>query len=163
MATVKTKGDIVLLALRKAAIASNSTLTEPEPQMVDDALTDLELMIAEWENEGIHIGFYFADDEYGPDTNEDHKVLPGDINAVAFCLAKRILTDSLRAVPDSLATQADSAYTAMLYRQVRVPPLVRRNDMPRGQGNKAWATTGRFYVEPDIQNDLETGDGTPIA
>ncbi|MCU6204661.1 packaged DNA stabilization gp4 family protein, partial [Enterobacter cloacae] len=45
MATTLTKGDIVLFALRKPAIASNATLTDVEPQSVEDAIQDLENMM----------------------------------------------------------------------------------------------------------------------
>lgn len=160
MATVTTKGDLVLVALRKAGLASRSTLVQPEPEMVEDALTDLELMIAEWENKGIRLGYQFADEQLGADTGDDHGLLQGDINSVALCLAQRILTDVNRVVPQSLATQARDAYEAMLYRQVEIPTLQRRNDMPVGQGNKGWGSFDRFYVEPD---PLTTGDGTPIT
>ncbi|WOZ57839.1 peptidoglycan hydrolase [Shewanella phage ZP9] len=148
MATVTTKGDIVLLALRKAALASNSTLTQPEPEMVDDALTDLELMLAEWLNKSIDIGFAFADPLVGPDTGDDHGIESGNVNAVAFNLAKRILTDNLRPVPDSLAAQAVEAYESLLYTTLTIPSLQRRNDMPVGKGNKPVSSRGRFYIEP---------------
>lgn len=148
MATVTTKGDIVLMALRKAAIASNSTLTQPEPQMVDDALTDMELMLAEWGNKSIDVGYIFADPLIGPDTQDEHGVQSGNINAIAFNLAKRILTDNLRAVPDSLASQAADAYESLLYTTLQIPSLVRRDDMPVGKGNKPCSSRGRFYIEP---------------
>ena len=163
MATVTTKGDIVLVALRKAGLASNSTIVQPEPEMVDDALTDLELMLSEWENEGIRLGFIFSDEFEGPDTGDDHGLLPGDINSVAFCLAQRILTDTLRPVPPSLASQARSAYEAMLYRQIEIPPLQRRNDMPRGSGNKEFGGYGRFYVEIGEEDEITTQDGSQIV
>lgn len=159
MATVTTKGDLVLVALRKAGLASRSTLVQPEPEMVEDALTDLELMIAEWENKGIRLGYHFADEQLGADTGDDHGLLPGDINSVALCLAQRILTDVNRVVPQSLAVQARDAYEAMQYRQIEVPSLQRRNDMPTGQGNRGAFGGGRFYCEVD---PVETGDGTDI-
>lgn len=158
MATVTTKGDLVLIALRKSGLASNSSLTQPEPEMIDDALTDLELMIAEWENKGIRLGFVFSPVDAGPDTGDLHGLLPGDVNSVAMCLAQRILTDTLRPVPPSLAAQSRDAYEAMLYRQIEIPELVRRNDMPRGAGNKEWCGNGRFYVEPDNTETLQTQD-----
>ena len=159
MATVTTKGDIVILALRKSAIASNSTLTEPEPQMVEDALTDLELFMYEIENMAVTVGYLFSDPDIGPDTNDLHGMSMGDVNGIALNLAKRILTDVLKPVPDSLATQAQQAYDAILYRVIDIPQLQRRNDMPRGIGNKAFGYWDRFYHETD---PLTTGDGTPI-
>lgn len=43
-----TKGDIVRAALRKLGVASDATLTDVEPQSMQDAVEDLELMMAEW-------------------------------------------------------------------------------------------------------------------
>ncbi len=48
MATVLTKGEIVLFALRKFAIASNASLTDVEPQSIEDGVNDLEDMMSEW-------------------------------------------------------------------------------------------------------------------
>ncbi|MDU1356775.1 MAG: packaged DNA stabilization gp4 family protein, partial [Citrobacter freundii] len=38
---IATKGDLVRAALRKLAIASNATLTDVEPQSMQDAVDDL--------------------------------------------------------------------------------------------------------------------------
>ncbi len=43
-----TKGDLVLAALRKLGVASNATLTDVEPQSMEDGVNDLEMMMAEW-------------------------------------------------------------------------------------------------------------------
>lgn len=48
MPKILTKGDVVLFALRKCAVASNATLTDVEPQSIADGLDDLEAMMAEW-------------------------------------------------------------------------------------------------------------------
>ena len=40
----KTKGDLVLKALRKAGLYSNATLTDADPQAIEDAINDLEDM-----------------------------------------------------------------------------------------------------------------------
>ena len=41
----KTKGDLVLKALRKAGLYSNATLTDADPQAIEDAINDLEDMM----------------------------------------------------------------------------------------------------------------------
>ena len=45
----KTKGDLVLKALRKAGLYSNATLTDADPQAIEDAINDLEDMMAAWQ------------------------------------------------------------------------------------------------------------------
>lgn len=69
---ITTKGDLVLAALRKIGIASNATLTDVEPQSVEDGVNDLEMMMAEWfqDGNGIDAGYVF--------TPEDTPVDPGD-------------------------------------------------------------------------------------
>lgn len=47
MTKLLTKGEIVLFALRKAGIASDTTNTEVEPQSFEDGMTDLEDLMAE--------------------------------------------------------------------------------------------------------------------
>ncbi len=60
MATVLTKGEIVLFALRKFAIASNASLTDVEPQSIEDGVNDLEDMMSEWMINPGDIGYAFA-------------------------------------------------------------------------------------------------------
>ncbi len=49
---IKTKGDLVRAALRKLGVASDATLTDIEPQSMQDAVDDLEAMMAEWYQDG---------------------------------------------------------------------------------------------------------------
>lgn len=57
---IKTKGDLVRAALRKLGVASDATLTDVEPQSMQDAVDDLEAMMAEWyqDGKGIVTGMY---------------------------------------------------------------------------------------------------------
>lgn len=155
----KTKGDIVLLALRRAGIASSATLTQPEPQSVADALDDLELMVAELEGAGILLGYNFAPDNAPPDAGDDSGLQAGDINAIAYMLAKQVLIDNLRPVPDELANAANRSYEVICIRRIHVPQLQRRNDMPVGTGNKHGSSRERFYVEKEII----TAEGNPLT
>ncbi len=49
---IKTKGDLARAALRKLGVASDATLTDIEPQSMQDAVDDLEAMMAEWYQDG---------------------------------------------------------------------------------------------------------------
>ena len=72
----KTKGDLVLKALRKAGLYSNATLTDADPQAVEDAVNDLEDMMAAWQAKGIELGYLFAD------SANDVMPLPGDDSGI---------------------------------------------------------------------------------
>lgn len=70
-----TKGDLVLAALRKLGVASNATLTDVEPQSMEDGVNDLEMMMAEWlggdASQGINVGYIFADADVAPDPGDE--------------------------------------------------------------------------------------------
>ncbi|WP_348250999.1 packaged DNA stabilization gp4 family protein, partial [Salmonella enterica] len=45
---IKTKGDLARAGLRKLGVGSDATLTDIEAQSMQDAVDDLEAMMAEW-------------------------------------------------------------------------------------------------------------------
>ncbi len=141
----KLKGDIALLALRRAGIASSATLTQPEPASVGDALEDLELMMAQWLAGGIDIGYLPTDP---PQPDDESGLELWAIEPVALKLAEKALIDNLRPIPDALASQIQRGYELVCLQVAVTPSLKRRNDMPVGAGNKAWpGGWDRFYVE----------------
>ena len=143
----KTKGDIALLALRRAGIASSATLTQPEPASVGDALEDLELMMAQWLADGIDIGYLPTDP---PQPDDESGLELWAVEPVALKLAEKALIDNLRAIPDALASQIQRGYELVCSQVAVIPSLTRRNDMPVGAGNKSWFSgRDRFYTEED--------------
>lgn len=81
-----TKGDLVLAALRKLGVASDATLTDVEPQSMEDGVNDLEMMMAEWlggdDSPGISVGYIFADAEVAPSPGDEHGLSNNALNAV---------------------------------------------------------------------------------
>ena len=143
----KTKGDIALLALRRAGIASSATLTQPEPASIGDALEDLELMMAQWLVDGIDIGYLPTDP---PQPDDESGLELWAVEPVAIKLAEKVLIDNLRAIPDALASQIQRGYELICSQVAVIPSLARRNDMPVGAGNKPWFSgRDRFYIEED--------------
>lgn len=151
MPTVK-KSKIVRLALRKAGIASTTTLTVADPQTVQDALEDLEGMAGLWRKTGFDIGYLFSPND-PPSENEDSGIDEDLYLAVALQLSRQILIDNQRDVPDELANQAHSAMIQLRAAFYKPSYLQRRNDMPTGAGNSKSAEWGRFYH----QNSVEDG------
>lgn len=143
----KTKGDIALLALRRAGIASSATLTQPEPASVGDALEDLELMMAQLLVDGVDIGYLPTDP---PQPDDESGLELWAVEPVSLKLAEKVLIDNLRPVPDALASQIQRGYELVCSQVAVIPSLARRNDMPVGAGNKAWFSgRDRFYIEED--------------
>lgn len=77
-------------------------------------------------------------------------IIPAWANdGVALKLAVQVCMDNVIQPSDALLTAADSAYQTICIALTKVPPLERRNDMPRGSGNKSAFTWNRFYIEKD--------------
>lgn len=146
MATTLTKGEIVLFALRKAGIASNATLTDVEPQSVEDAIHDLEDMMAEWLINPGEIGYIFAEDEAEPMPDDDSGLLRGYKQAVGYQLMLRIMSDYALEPTSRQETSAAKAYDALLTATLKIPSMRRRSDFPVGQGNDyGCLSSDRYY------------------
>lgn len=105
----QTKGDIVRAALRKLGIASDATLTDVEPQSMADAVEDLEMMMADWyqDGRGIVTGYFFSDDDNPPAEGDDHGMRSSSVSAVVHNLALRIAPDYVVIPPDKVVTTAN--------------------------------------------------------
>lgn len=147
----KTKGDLVLKALRKAGLYSDATLTDAEPQSVQDNLHDLEDMMAQWKVKGIDLDYQFVDsdnDEH-PMPDDDSGIPAWANDAVSLKLAINFCLDNVIQPSDALLTAADAAYQSLCIALTKVPPLQRRNDMPTGSGNRGAFSWNRFYIESE--------------
>lgn len=124
----KTKGDLVLKALRKAGLYSSATLTDADPQAIEDAINDLEDMMAAWQAKGIELGYQFADTENGimPLPDDDSGIPAWANDGVALKLAVQVCMDNVIQPSDALLTAADSAYQTICIALTKIPPLERR-------------------------------------
>ncbi|HAT4516375.1 packaged DNA stabilization gp4 family protein [Serratia marcescens] len=155
-----TKGDLVNAALRKLGIASNATLTDVEPQSVEDAVNDLEMMMAEWlggdDSPGIDVGYIFSAPDIAPDPGDDHGMKNNAINAVITNLACRIAPDYAQEATAKLITTARYGKE----RLVKLSAMARAqsakcksgypNRMPIGSGNRLATWNGwNFFHKKD--------------
>lgn len=148
MAMTLTKGDVVLFALRKAGVASDATLTDAEPQSVEDGIHDLEDMMSELQITFGDLGYKFSLEDEQPAPGDDSGLPRKYKQAIGYQLLLRILTDyGLEPTPRQEAS-ASSSYDALLLDTLKVPSIDRRGDMPVGQGNKYTALgADSYYVE----------------
>lgn len=145
-----TKGEIVESALRKAVISSTESLFQAAPQETMDALQDLEAMVAQWKMAGLNIGYVFSDSNF-PNGNEDTGLDLGFKMPLSLCLARYMLIDNNRPIPQDLGRQATKAERDIRIAFYVPTPLKRRNDMPTGEGNKTWNQAGKFYYDGSDQ------------
>ncbi|MFN6957745.1 packaged DNA stabilization gp4 family protein [Proteus mirabilis] len=148
---ITTKGELVVAALRKLGVASDATLTDIEPQSLEDGVVDLESMMYEWfeDGAGIHTGYKFADEDTPIDQGDEHGLNKQAINAVIYNLATRI-------APDYQISPLDKVITTARYgkeRLMRSCALKRAKNarshhpdgFPIGSGNRLLTMTGQRY------------------
>lgn len=143
----KTKGDLVLKALRKAGLYSETTVTLAEPQDISNALIDLEDMMAAWQANGIELGYNFAPDNEKPTPHDESGLPAWAYEGVSLKLAVQMCIDNVIVPSDILLTAADNAYQTICISLTTIPSLARRSDMPRGAGNKGAFARNKFYNE----------------
>lgn len=143
-----TKGEIVLFALRKAGVASDATLTDAEPQSVEDGIHDLEDMMSELQITFGDLGYKFSLEDEQPAPGDDSGLPRKYKQAIGYQLLLRILTDYGLEPTSRQEASASSSYDALLLDTLKVPSIDRRGDMPVGQGNKYTALgADSYYVE----------------
>lgn len=147
---IQTKGDLVRAALRKLGLASDATLTDVEPQSMQDGVNDLESMMADWydDGSGIDVGYIFTDPEFPPAEGDDHGMPESAVSAVYHNLAVRIAPDyQIAALPKVVAVARNGKERltgkAVLSKGKRAPYPSR---MPIGSGNSIATLNGwHFY------------------
>lgn len=157
-----TKGDIVTTALRWAGISSSGSLLKPKAQAVDNSLFDLEDLMALLDGQGIRLGYMFADPDIGPLPDDDSGIPDWSKVGVCASLAEFMLMSRDLPVTNGVLMRKSQGMDVIQALTHTVPKLNRRNDMPTGAGYKR-TTTGRFYIEPPIDDPLTTDDGDIIV
>lgn len=156
---IATKGDIVLAALRKLGVASDATLTDVEPQSMQDGVDDLETMMAEWyqDGKGIITGYAFTDPDNPPAEGDDHGMRSSAVSAVIHNLACRIAPDyaiepTAKVITTARYGKERLVKGAALSRAKRAPYPSRA---PIGSGNKL-ATMNGWHYFPGEKSDDDT-------
>lgn len=160
---IATKGDIVRAALRKLGVASDATLTDVEPQSIQDGVDDLETMMAEWyqDGKGIITGYEFTDSDNPPAEGDDHGMRSSAVSAVVFNLACRIAPDYAIEPTAKVITTARNGKELLvkstaISRAKRAPYPSRS---PIGSGNKL-ATLNGWHFFPGEQKDADPATGS---
>ena len=154
-----TKGDIVRAALRKLGVASDATLTDVEPQSMQDAVEDLELMMAEWyqDGNGIVAGYLFSDLDIPPADGDSHGIRTSAISAVIHNLAVRIAPDYAVEPSAKVVTTArygkEQLYKYSAMNRAKRAPYPSR--MPVGSGNRG-VTLNEIHYYPGERPDADS-------
>lgn len=163
---IATKGDLVRAALRKLGVASDATLTDVEPQSMQDGVDDLESMMAEWyqDGKGIITGYVFSDSANPPAEGDAHGMRESAVSAVFHNLACRIAPDyALEATAKIIASARHGK--ELLYKQTALERAKRApypNRMPIGSGNNLANLNGWHFFpgeKPDADSATTSDEG----
>lgn len=155
---IATKGDIVRAALRKLGVASDATLTDIEPQSIQDGVDDLETMMAEWyqDGKGIITGYEFTDPDNPPAEGDDHGMRSSAVSAVIHNLACRIAPDYGMEAAAKIITTArygkEQLVKSTAFSRAKRAPYPSR--MPIGSGN-SFATLNGWHFFPGEHKDAD--------
>ncbi|HDL6959129.1 TPA: packaged DNA stabilization gp4 family protein [Yersinia enterocolitica] len=157
---ISTKGDLVRAALRKLGVASDATLTDVEPQSVEDAVNDLEAMMAEWYQDGAGIitGYVFSAADTPPDEGDEHGLKNTEVSAVYHNLACRIAPDYLIETTSKVVAVAKYG-KELLYKKTALDRAKRApypSRMPIGSGNNIATLNGWHFFPGELPDDNST-------
>lgn len=151
-----TKQDLVLAALTEIGIASSSFQILPDELV--SAVNRLDAMMAEWDAQGIHLGYPLATPTT-TDVDQDTGVYPYAVEAITLNLAVRLAPAYGRDVMADTKASAKAAKSTVIMRMTAPPLMALPTTMPRGQGSKPWLDTGNPFVAADEENITVAQEG----
>jgi hypothetical protein len=133
---------------------------ELTPEETNGALVLLDALMAEWQNEGIYLGYALPTSPGDSDLDDPSGLPDYAVRAVWTNLAVARAAAFGKAVPPTLQVAAMQS-KSKLYAQAAIPPQQQlRGSMPIGAGNKYWAAPGRRFVRPPDLSPVQTsGNG----
>jgi hypothetical protein len=152
-----TKRQFVEKAFGKIGMAGY--IFDLQPEQLQDALRDLDSMMAAWNAKGIRLGYPMPSSPENSDLDEETNVPDAANEAIYYSLGVRIAPDYGKTVPQSVAFFAKQAYDQLL--ALAALPMERQfpNTMPAGAGNKPWRVQDEPFLRGPCEPLLTGGDG----
>lgn len=118
------------------------------PEQLQDALSDLDSMMAAWNAKGIRIGYPMPSSPGNSDLDEQTSVPDSANEAIYYSLGVRIAPDFGKTVPQSVAFFAKQAYDQLLAIATLPPQKQLPQTMPSGAGSKPWRNNDSPFIRP---------------
>lgn len=118
------------------------------PEQLQDALRDLDSMMAAWNARGIRIGYPMPSSPKNSDLDEETNVPDSANEAIYYSLGVRIAPDYGKTVPQSVAFFAKTSYDTLLSIAAVPPEKQFPGTMPAGAGNKPWRNQDDPFLNP---------------
>ena len=145
-----TKRDIINQAFAEIGMADY--VFDLQPQQLDNALRQLDMMMATWNGKGIRIGYPLPSSPGGSDLDENTGVTDMALEAMYLNLAIRISSGYGKAVSPETKAAAKYAYTQLLGRSaLPIEMQIGNQTVPSGAGNKGW----RYYNNPYLRQPTD--------
>ncbi len=149
-----TKGDLVQSALNEIGIADYDF--DIAPEQTQSALQRLDSMMAQWDSEGLKLGYPIPSTALGSTLDQDSGVPDVSWEAIITNLAIRIAPSYGKVVlPDTKMTAKNGIDT--LYSMFALAPEMQIPSMPKGAGYK---TNNPFFSDPT--DTLKDGDSAEL-
>lgn len=147
-----TKGVILQMAYDEIAITNGVFSVSPEMQRL--ALNRLDSLMAEWEADGIVLGYDYPA-TYGESLPADDSGLQDAVvQAVSCNLAKRIAPTIGKMVSGETKKAAARGEQMLRVRTLTVPSMSLPSRLPKGQGNRTWLHESPFFETSDAESAL---------
>lgn len=153
-----TKRQFVTAAFEEIGLADY--VFDLQPEQLEGALRRLDAMIAEWNAQGVRLGYAMPSSPQNSDLDEQTNVPDSAWEAIITNLAVRIAPGYGKTVSPDTKAIAKNAYNVLLQRATF--PLEKQlpETMPIGQGNKPWRWDNP-YVYPPV-DPVDAGPDGPI-
>lgn len=154
-----TKNDLVRQALKKLAVTGFDY--EVDPSESESALVELESMMAEWDGQGIRVGYNLANSPEEANGADDSGVLDFSRNAIIYNLALRVAPEYGKEPSPAVVSGAGQSISRLLTAIAYIPTVKYPRRMPRGSGNtlRDRGYRSRYYLE---QEKIDVENGGPL-
>lgn len=155
-----TKRQFVVKAFGKIGLAS--FVFDLSPEQEQDALSDLDSMMATWNTDGIRVGYPLPSSQAVSSLDQATDVPDSANEAIFSGLAIRLAPGYGKTVSPDTKVIAKQAYDT-LYSKAQGEPIEQQlpSTLPAGAGNKGWRNNqGPFVTPPD--DPLTTGQDSAI-
>jgi P22 tail accessory factor len=151
-----TKKQLILLAYDELALGAEFDISPEEEQT---ALLRLDNMMAQWDEDGIRLGYLFSASPDDSDIDAQAGIPDGSVMAVVSNLALNLAPSHGKVASGQTRKNASEGYSRLLSaaampRQQQMP-----SSLPQGAGKRTYFThPGPFFCGPD-ENPLRIAQG----
>jgi len=131
-----------------------------QPEQLESAMRRLDAMLAEWNANGVRLGYSMPSSPQDSDLSEPTFSPDSAWEAVITNLAVRIAPSYGKAVSPDTKMIAKQAYNTLLQRATFPLEQQLPQTMPIGQGNKPWRWDGPYMPYP--ADPVDTGPEGPL-